>query len=207
MLFTKKINRIVDEKIANLLFANNNKLYNYIYKNDRQFYKVSKEQFLKDMIDKYKNNYMSTTEFDRFVDMIYNSIKLPKRATDGSAGYDFRSPYNFSLSPNEEIIIPTGIKASMNKRDFLEVVPRSSLGFKYKARLLNTLGIVDSDYYNNPKNEGHMFVALRNEGNKSMYIEKGEAFCQGIFIEYGTTRDDDVNDIRQGGIGSTNGKK
>lgn len=206
MFITKKINKIVDEKITNLLLANNKKLYNYIFKNYRQFYKVSKEQFCKDMIEKYQNNYMDTEELNTFIHKIYEDIKLPKRSTIDSAGYDIYSPYNFSLNPNEEIIIPTGIKASMNNNNFLEVVPRSSLGFKYKVRLCNTLGIVDSDYYNNTKNEGHIFVALRNEGDKLLCVNKGEAFCQGIFIEYGTTRDDEVNEIRQGGIGSTNGK-
>lgn len=219
MIITKKkLNNIIEEikkeikedtnlKITDLLFANNNKLYNYIFKNDKKFYKVSKEQFYKDVLDEYKNAYMNNDEFTKFIYDTYNSLKLPTRATTGSAGYDFYAPYTFALTPNQEIKIPTGIKTDMNDNDVLLVFPRSSLGFKYYERPANLIPVIDSDYFDNEKNEGHIFIKIRNDGDKTMCIDKGEAFCQGIFIEYGITKDDDVSETRVGGIGSTNGKK
>lgn len=176
--------------------------------NCRQFHKVSKDQFANAVKDKYENNYMSTDEFNSFLDKVYEDISLPKRATTGSAAYDFYSPYRFSLSPQEEILIPSGIKASMNYRDVLLFFPRSSLGFKYYARFANTIPVVDSDYYNNINNEGHIFIKIRNESiDKTMHIDKGEAFCQAMFINYLITNDDECEAERTGGIGSTNKKE
>lgn len=138
-------------------------------------------------------------------DGVYSELKLPKRATKGSAGYDFYSPLDFTLSPNETIKIPTGIRARIDDGWVLKIYPRSSLGFKYRAQLNNTVGIIDSDYYYSD-NEGHIFIKLTNDSkeNKTLEIKKGDAFAQGIFVEYGITVDDDVNETRNGGFGSTN---
>ena len=133
----------------------------------------------------------------------YDDIKLPKRATKGSAGYDFFSPFDFSLEPGETIKIPTGIKAKIADGFVLKEYPRSSLGFKYRVRLDNTVGIIDSDYYNNEKNEGHIFIKITNEGNKILEVKKGDAFCQGIFSEYFLAEEEEVTEKRTGGIGST----
>lgn len=159
-----------------------------------KFYKVSFEEFNKNFDDILKAKNM------------YDDIILPKRATKHSAGYDFFAPFDFELRGGESIKIPTGIKCDMNEDLFLAIVPRSSLGFKYKMRLVNTLGVVDCDYFDNENNEGHIFIKISNENNenKTLKVNKGEAFAQGIFLKYFLTEDDNVTETRTGGIGSTN---
>lgn len=161
-----------------------------------KFYKVSYNQFKEGMND-YNLN-------EEVLNNIYNNIKLPKRATIGSAGYDFYSPIDFSLKPGETIKIPTGIRCQMNTSWVLMIYPRSGLGFKYRLQLNNTVGIIDSDYYFSD-NEGHIFIKITNDSNegKSVNIKAGEGFAQGLFMIYGVTEDDDVSDIRNGGFGST----
>ena len=134
----------------------------------------------------------------------YNSLKIPKRATKGSAGYDFYSPFDFELNPGETILIPTGIRCKINEGYFLGLFPRSGLGFKYRMQLNNTVGIIDSDYYNSD-NEGHLFVKLTNDSNedKSLSLKAGQGMVQGIFFEFGIVEDDDVTEERNGGFGST----
>lgn len=134
----------------------------------------------------------------------YNNIKLPRRATTGSAGYDFFSPFNFELAPGETIKIPTGIRVLLDEDKFLAIYPRSGLGFKYRMQLDNTVGIADSDY-SGSDNEGHIFVKITNDGreDKTIHINKGEAFAQGIITQYFVTIDDETNGIRNGGFGST----
>ena len=134
----------------------------------------------------------------------YEDIKLPVRSTAHSAGYDFISPFDFELSPGETIKVPSGIKVEMNEDEFLAILVRSSMGFKYNIRLCNQVGIVDSDYYNNPDNEGHMFIALKNEGEKVFTVNKGDKYAQGIFQKYLLTDDDMATGDRLGGFGSTN---
>ena len=129
-------------------------------------------------------------------------IKLPRRATVGSAGYDFFAPVGFTLSPGETITIATGVRAKMENGWVLKIYPRSSLGFKYRLRLDNTVGIIDSDYFY-AENEGHIMVKITNLGEKSLTVESGQAFCQGIFVEYGITVDDECENLRTGGFGST----
>lgn len=132
----------------------------------------------------------------------FDDIKLPKRATRHSAGYDFFAPTNIIWEAGQTVTVATGIKAFMPEEYFLMIVPRSGLGFKYKLRLNNTVGIIDADYVQSP-NEGHIFIRMTNESDKRLEIRKGEAFAQGIFMQYYTTIDDDVTDQRQGGLGST----
>lgn len=136
---------------------------------------------------------------------IYDEIKLPKRATKYSAGYDFFAPTDVTFEAGQTVTIATGIRAIMPEEYFLMIVPRSGLGFKYKLRLNNTVGIIDADYVNSP-NEGHIFVRMTNESDKRLEIKKGEAFAQGIILAYFTTSDDDTTDERQGGLGSTDKK-
>lgn len=135
----------------------------------------------------------------------YETIKLPKRATQRSAGYDLFSTVDFELEPNEEILIPLGIKIYMLQDEFFMVAPRSGMGFKYYIRLANTLGIIDSDYHNNEKNEGHCWAKLRNEGDVTMTVSKGDGIAQGIFKKYLLADEDSFEDgkTRQGGLGST----
>lgn len=136
----------------------------------------------------------------------YEVINLPARATKFSAGYDFVSPLTFTLNPGETIKIPTGIRCGMNTDWVLMIYPRSGLGFKYQICLANTIGVVDADYYFS-NNEGHIFVKLVNRGDKSVHINLGDAFAQGIFMEYGITEDDRVETFRNGGFGSTDKNK
>ena len=135
----------------------------------------------------------------------YEQITLPRRATSGSAGYDFFAPFDFSLTSGETIKIPTGVRAKIEDGWVLKIYPRSSLGFKYRLSLNNTVGIIDSDYYF-ADNEGHIFIKMTNCGDKPLSIEKGKAFAQGIFLEYGITYDDEVSASRTGGMGSTDKK-
>ncbi len=156
-----------------------------------QFYKVSKEQFLADFEGQ------NAAE-------VYESIQLPKRATTGSAGYDFFSPIDFTLAPGETIKLATGIRVKIDEGWVLKLYPRSGLGFKFRLQMNNTVGIIDSDYYHSD-NEGHIFAKITNDSNegKTLSIKQGEGFMQGIFVEYGVTYDDEVTAIRNGGFGST----
>ena len=135
---------------------------------------------------------------------IYEDIRLPKRATAGSAGYDFSTPVDIHLMPGETVKIPTGIRAKMDKDWVLMIFPRSGLGFKFRLQLNNTVGVIDSDYYDSD-NEGHIFIKITNDSNEGRTVDvaAGGGFAQGIFMPYGITEDDDVTDGRNGGFGST----
>ncbi|MBO5914901.1 MAG: deoxyuridine 5'-triphosphate nucleotidohydrolase [Clostridia bacterium] len=141
---------------------------------------------------------VSETQFNRDG---YENIILPRRATAGSAGYDFIAPYDFVLESGEEIVIDTGIRAKIAEGWVLVILPRSGSGFKYGVRLANTAGVIDSDYFN-ADNEGHIKIKLVG-GNKTYTVKAGDAFAQGLFLPYGITEDDDCTDERHGGFGST----
>ncbi len=160
-----------------------------------QFEKVSLEQFKLGM---------GNSVDEMLKEKIYNQILLPKRATKGSAGYDFFMPYTVTLNPNESALIPTGIRCKISTDWVLKLYPRSGLGFKYRLQLNNTVGIIDSDYYF-AENEGHIFAKITNDTNENKTIELKEltGFMQGIFLEYGYTVDDEVCEVRTGGFGST----
>ena len=157
----------------------------------------------------------------------FASSLFPTRATSKSAGYDFRSPIDFVCSPDAlRILLPTGFKwnpidsvmythkigtkfgevsneyALYLKNAFLALYPRSSLAFKYGFRLLNTTGIIDADYYNNPDNEGHILLAI--EVQREMHIKVGDKICQGVIQIYGQCDlEEEIEASRQGGFGST----
>ncbi len=160
------------------------------------FEKVSENIFLGDSVD-----ICPVLELAQYA---YERIKLPKRATKGSAGYDFYAPFGFTLKPGETIKIPTGIRCKMEDGWVLKIYPRSGLGFKYRLQLNNTVGIIDSDYYYSD-NEGHIMIKVTNDSNenKTVEVQKGQGFAQGIFVEFGITYDDDTTDERNGGFGST----
>ena len=166
-----------------------------------QFHKVSFGQFK----EGYQDVFGSGTRDDE-IQMVYDRIRLPCRATSGSAGYDFYAPEEITLKPGETVKIPTGIRVEMEDDWVLKCYPRSGLGFKYRLQLNNTVGIIDSDYFYSD-NEGHIFVKLTNDSRegKTVRIEAGTGFMQGIFVEYGITVDDDVTAVRNGGLGSTTG--
>lgn len=157
----------------------------------RFFEKISYEQFKKDI----KEN-----------KALYEEYKLPKRCTKYSAGYDFFAIEEFTIKPGEIKKIPTGYKMMCNEDEMLMIVVRSSMGFKYNVRMTNQVGIIESDYYNNEKNEGHMWIALQNHGDKEYHVNKGEAYAQGIFTKFLTVDNEKIiEQKRKGGFGSTSG--
>ena len=163
-----------------------------------KFYKVSYEQFEESYLD---YNEQASKEF---IQTVYNELQLPKRATKGSAGYDFYTPIDVYLKPGETIKIPTGIRCEMNDTWVLMIYPRSGLGFKFRLQLNNTVGVIDSDYFYSD-NEGHIFIKMTNDSNegKIVDVKKGQGIAQGIFMQYGIVEDDDATDVRNGGFGST----
>jgi len=158
-----------------------------------QFEKVSPGQFEMDWADAFPGR-----------ENPYESLKTPRRATAGSAGYDFHAPLDFELKPGETIKIPTGMRVRIEEGWALLIYPRSGLGFKFRLQLNNTVGVIDSDYYG-AKNEGHIFIKITNDSNegRTLKVAAGEAFAQGIFTPYGITMDDDADGVRTGGFGST----
>ena len=134
----------------------------------------------------------------------YENIPLPRRATKGSAGYDFFLPFDLELAPGETAKVPTGIRAGINDGWVLMIFPRSGLGFRYRLQLSNTVGIIDSDYYFS-SNEGHIFIKLTNDSNegRTLTLRAGDGFAQGIFLPFGITEDDSADGVRDGGFGST----
>ncbi len=152
----------------------------------RKFKKISFEQFKKDIADDKE---------------LYESYNLPKRSTKGSAGYDFESLEDFTIEPGKNRMIPTGIKASMNEGETLLMIERSSQGFKYNMRMCNQVGVIDKDYYNSEKNEGHIWIKLYNEGDKEYVVKRGDKIVQGIFINFLTV--DDENEIESERTGWT----
>ncbi|MDD7158595.1 MAG: deoxyuridine 5'-triphosphate nucleotidohydrolase [Firmicutes bacterium] len=156
-----------------------------------KFEKISLNRFLLDMSGKCE----------------YDDVKLPRRATKNSAGYDFFSPFDFSLTAGESVKVPTGIRVLLDDDKVLLIAPRSGLGFKFRLQLDNTLGVVDADY-SGSDNEGHIFIKITNDSkeNKTLSVKKGEAFAQGIIVQFFKTIDDDATAERNGGFGSTNNK-
>lgn len=162
-----------------------------------KFEKVSFEQFEKDFVKNFPNI--------KDVKSVYDSIKLPKRATTGSAGYDFYAPVELAIKKGESVLIPTGIRSKIEDGWVLKIYPRSGLGFKHRVQLDNTVGIIDADYYNS-SNEGHIMIKLSCDAHDDEHlvtVNAGDGFAQGIFLQFGITFDDETDGIRDGGFGST----
>lgn len=166
-----------------------------------RFEKVSYAQFCADWCDTFPE-----TADDR-VRAVYDAIRLPVRATAGSAGYDFFTPCSITLAPKQTIKIPTGIRVKIAEGWVLTLYPRSGLGFKYRLQMNNTVGVIDSDYYGSD-NEGHIFAKITNDSNenKTISLAAGDGFMQGIFLPFGITEDDEATAVRNGGFGSTSAK-
>ena len=141
----------------------------------RDFEKISFEQFCKDVCNDKK---------------MYDNYKLPMRDSKSTAGYDIYLLEDLELKPNDIVKLPTGIKSYFNNDEVLLMVLRSSMGFKYNIRLVNQVGVIDADYYNNENNEGHIFIKIQNEGKETVSFKAGEAIAQGIFLKYLTTKSD-----------------
>ena len=163
-----------------------------------KFHKVSYGEFEK----AWKGEFPEAKEDE--IKAVYEELKLPKRATRGSAGYDFYTPFNIILKPGEMVKVPTGIRVEMEEGWVLKLYPRSGLGFKFRLQLNNTVGIIDSDYYGSV-NEGHIQVKLTSASRegKTVEVDAGTGFSQGIFVEFGITVDDEADEVRNGGFGST----
>lgn len=129
-------------------------------------------------------------------------IKLPTRASEHSAGYDFYSPIDTVVPPHESVMIWTDIKAHMYYDNALMIIPRSSMG-KHPIMIANTVGLIDSDYYSNPDNDGNIGFRLYNLSDIPYEIKAGDRIGQGIFIKYGTVKDDITTTQRSGGFGSS----
>lgn len=157
--------------------------------NMRRFEKISYQQFCKDCKEDLE---------------MYQNYMLPERKTTYSAGYDFTLLEDITIEANESKLLPTGIKASMEENDVLFLVIRSSIAIKKQIQLTNQIGVIDRDYYNNPKNEGHILISITNTSNHSITLSKGEAYVQGIFVNYLTTNEEILpRQMRIDGIGST----
>ena len=165
-----------------------------------QFFKVSEDQFVSDWC-------IATGSSRDEAKKVYANIRLPRRATAGSAGYDFFAPESFTLVPHETILIPTGIRVMIEDGWVLQLYPRSGLGFRHRLQLDNTVGVIDSDYFE-AKNEGHILIKMTSDDRKgkTLSVSAGDGFAQGIFLPYGITVDDDAEGERTGGFGSTTKK-
>ena len=156
----------------------------------RDFEKISFEEFKKDICDDKE---------------LYDSYELPYRSSSYTAGYDFVLINDVNMKPGEIVKIPTGIKAKFEMDEVLFLIVRSGTGFKYNIRLVNQVGVIDADYYNNPDNEGHIWIKLHNQGTEAYIVNKGDKICQGIFTKFLTVDNEEKPDkIRESGFGSTN---
>ena len=151
-------------------------------------------------------------QFTKRIRTMYDELKLPIRATYGSAGYDFFAPYDFTIEPGKEITIPTGIRVHLKPKTFLMCVPRSGSGFKYGIKLMNSVGIIDEDFVNPDTGSiGHIMCKLVNHDyDKPISFKAGEGIMQGIVVNYNSFDEYDQeqwNDrgakSRAGGFGST----
>lgn len=131
------------------------------------------------------------------------NVELPKRKTKKSAGYDFFAVEDFTLYPNKLCIVPTGVKAYMEDDEVLYLHIRSSVAFKRGVRMLNSIGVIDADFVDNPNNEGEISLGLLSHNDDIVHIQKGERIAQGVFHKFLITDDDNAEGQRVGGIGST----
>jgi dUTP pyrophosphatase len=131
-------------------------------------------------------------------------ITLPTRGTKKSAGYDFYSPIDIQIQPNQKVCIWSDVKAYMQEGEVLLLFVRSSIGIKRGLRLSNSTGVIDSDYFSNEDNDGNIGIALHNYTDKIVTIEKGERVCQGVFAPFLVADNGNTDTERNGGIGSTN---
>lgn len=155
----------------------------------RKFEKISFEQFKKDVKDDIN---------------FYNKYRMPERSTKNSAGYDIFSIEEGIIKPNESKIFKTGLKVTMNSDEVMFLCSRSSQGYKYDVCLTNSVGVIDSDFYNNKDNEGHFSIKLSNNGTKDYIVKIGDKIAQGVFVKYLTVDDEDeIIEERNGGLGST----
>ncbi len=148
---------------------------------------------------------MKIRGFEKVAKYAEIDFPMPERKTELSAGYDFCLPEEVTLEPGKLQLVPTGVKAYMQPGEWLGMHIRSSMAVKKRLMLVNNVGIIDADYYNNPDNEGHIMLALLNMGENPVTLPKGERVAQGIFYNYLTADGDEKvsKAVRGGGFGST----
>lgn len=164
----------------------------------RKFEKISLKQFNEDICPLLKGEALNKE---------YSKIEIPIRSTEFSAGYDIRALNHNIIPAGGKVSIPTGLKVCLPKNEVLLAFPRSSLGVKNGIVLANTVGVIDADYYDNPDNEGHIWIILKNTSDINFEINIGDKICQMIFIKYETTDNDNATGERTGGFGSTDKKE
>ena len=130
-------------------------------------------------------------------------MKLPKRSTKSSAGYDFYAMEDIICKPREITMVKTGIKAKMEDNEVLLLFNRSSNPKKKGLIILNGVGVVDADYYGNAENDGEIAALFYNMRDEDVEIKAGDKIMQGIFVKYAITEDDKAEGERSGGFGST----
>ena len=148
---------------------------------------------------------MKLRGFEKIAKYADVEFQMPERKTQKSAGYDFCLPEDVVLEPGKLQLVPTGVKAYMQDDEYLGMHIRSSMAVKKHIMLVNNVGIIDADYYNNEDNEGHIMLALLNMGSEPVALPKGERVAQGIFYNY-LVADGDADAekaVRGGGFGST----
>ena len=170
------------------------------------FEKITREQWVRDVINSYQLEYLTEGHFEK-INKLYDGIKLPERATKYSAGYDFYVSGDVVIPWGDSYIIPTGIRWVCDKEEdknkVLQIYPRSGIGFRTGVRLMNTVGIIDADYWEG-NNEGHIMVKLYNPMNSHLHVKDGDAIVQGVITEYHTCDDEEeIVEKRTGGMGST----
>ncbi len=135
------------------------------------------------------------------------NIRLPKRSTAFSAGYDIEAAEDTVIHPFKEskvtTLVKTGIKAYMMDDEVLYLYNRSSNPKKKGLVLANSVGVIDKDYYGNVDNDGHIMVAFYNVKEEEVHSQKGEKIRQCIFQKYLKVDNDDATGERTGGFGST----
>lgn len=133
-------------------------------------------------------------------------INLPKRSTKNAAGYDIEAAEDMVIEPFKNgmkpTLIPTGLKAYCAADEWFMLANRSS-GPKKGFLFPHSFGIIDSDYYGNENNDGHLFVQCINIKDEPLVIKKGDVIAQVVFMKYLITDDDKAEGVRTGGFGST----
>ncbi|TWS94946.1 dUTP diphosphatase [Streptococcus sp. sy018] len=128
---------------------------------------------------------------------------LPKRETAQAAGYDLKVAKEMVILPGEIQLVPTGVKAYMQSNEVLYLYDRSSNPRKKGLVLINSVGVIDGDYYNNPANEGHIFAQMKNISDQPVELIEGERLVQAVFAPFLLADGDVATGVRTGGFGST----
>lgn len=146
---------------------------------------------------------MTKTRGFELISTEHDDSLIPQRATAHAAGYDFKALQDVHISPGNIALVPTGVKAYMQDGEVLNLYDRSSNPRKLGVVLINSVGVIDGDYYNNESNEGHIFVQFKNITDKVVSIKRGDRIAQGVFTPFLKVDNDNTDTVRTGGFGST----